>query len=114
MAAFAIGLRTPLDHLCLTYFALCGLLRLARFNVTAANVPHDETGKAKYFEGTPIPTSMFWVGVMAYLVSQDWMLDNIPFGVAGEGTFFEFHPIVLVFALHGCLMVSKTIRLPKP
>ncbi|POS88337.1 phosphatidylserine synthase, partial [Erysiphe pulchra] len=42
-AAFAIGLRTPVDHFILTFFVLCGLTRLARFNITVANLPKDST-----------------------------------------------------------------------
>ncbi|RDW60407.1 CDP-diacylglycerol-serine O-phosphatidyltransferase [Aspergillus mulundensis] len=113
-AAFALGIRTPLDHLFLTFFVLCGLTRLARFNVTAAVLPKDKTGKSKYFEGTPIPTTLSIVGVMAYWVSQEWILEDIPLGVAAQGTALEFHPIVLLFVLHGCLMVSKTLHIPKP
>ncbi|KAL3446628.1 hypothetical protein BJX65DRAFT_278938 [Aspergillus insuetus] len=113
-AAFALGVRTPLDHLFLSFFVLCGLTRLARFNVTAAVLPKDKTGKSKYFEGTPIPTTLSIVGFMAYWVSQDWILEDLPLGIAAQGTMFEFHPIVLLFVLHGCLMVSKTLHIPKP
>jgi len=113
-AAFALGIRTSLDHLFLAFFVLCGLTRLARFNVTVALVPKDKSGKSKYFEGTPIPTTLGIVSLMAYWVSQGWTHENIPFGLIAEGTVFEFHPIVLMFALHGCLMVSKTIHIPKP
>lgn len=114
VSAFALGMRTPLDHLLLTYFALCGLLRLARFNVTASNVPHDASGKAKYFEGTPIPMSLSFVAIMSFWVSKGWIHDQIPFGVVGQNTMFEFHPIVLMFVAHGCTMISKTMRVPKP
>lgn len=113
-AAFALGIRTSLDHLFLAFFVLCGLTRLARFNVTVAVLPKDKSGKSKYFEGTPIPTTLAIVSLMAYWVSQSWTHENIPFGLLAEGTIFEFHPIVLMFALHGCLMVSKTIHIPKP
>ncbi|RAH72217.1 Gar1-domain-containing protein [Aspergillus aculeatinus CBS 121060] len=113
-AAFAIGIRTPVDHFFLTFFVLCGLTRLARFNVTVAVLPKDKTGKSKYFEGTPIPTTLSIAAFMAYCVSQDWVQDNLPLGLAGEGTAFEFHPLVLLFVLHGCLMVSKTLHIPKP
>lgn len=65
MAAFALGLRTSLDTLILTLFICAGVARLARFNVTTALVPHDKSGKAKYFEGLPIPTSLILVGGMA-------------------------------------------------
>jgi CDP-diacylglycerol--serine O-phosphatidyltransferase len=113
-AAFSLGLRTPVDHLLLTFFVLCGLTRLARFNVTVAMVPKDETGKSKYFEGTPIPMSLILVQTMAYWVYKGWTLAQIPLGLWLEGTFLEFHPVVFMFVLHGCLMVSKTLHIPKP
>ncbi|KAI0150590.1 CDP-diacylglycerol-serine O-phosphatidyltransferase [Xylariaceae sp. FL1272] len=112
--AFTIGFRSPLDHVFLTFFVLCGLTRLARFNVTAANIPHDASGKASYFEGTPIPTSLGVDALMAYWVSQDWILGNLPGGVWLEGSALEFHPIVLLFVVHGCLMCSKSLHVPKP
>ncbi|TID14416.1 phosphatidylserine synthase [Venturia nashicola] len=112
--AFAIGLRTPVDHLFLTFFVLCGLTRLARFNVTVAALPKDATGKSKYFEGTPIPTTLMEDSIMAYWVSKGWVLENLPLGVIGAGTPWEFHPIVGMFVLHGCFMVSKSIHIPKP
>lgn len=113
-AAFALGIRTSLDHVLLTFFVLCGLTRLARFNVTVAVLPKDKSGKSKYFEGTPIPTTLGIVGLMAYWVSQSWTHESIPFGLVAEGTIFEFHPVALMFVLHGCMMVSKTIHIPKP
>ncbi|OQE01911.1 hypothetical protein PENSOL_c003G05004 [Penicillium solitum] len=113
-AAFALGIRTSLDHVFLTFFVLCGLTRLARFNVTVAVLPKDQTGKSKYFEGTPIPTTLSIASLMAYWVSQSWTHENIPLGLVAEGTIFEFHPVVLMFVLHGCMMVSKTIHIPKP
>jgi CDP-diacylglycerol---serine O-phosphatidyltransferase len=112
-AAFSLGLRTPLDHLLLTFFVLCGLTRLARFNVTVALLPKDATGKSKYFEGTPIPTSLAEASLMAYWVWNGWTHGNVPLGTVGSGL-FEVHPVVLIWVLHGCLMVSKTIHIPKP
>ncbi|KAI9850751.1 MAG: CDP-diacylglycerol-serine O-phosphatidyltransferase [Thelocarpon superellum] len=113
-AAFAVGLRTPLDHLLLTFFVLCGLTRLARFNVTVAALPKDKTGKSQYFEGTPIPTTLSIAAAMAYWVQQGWVLDDLPLGVWAQGTWAEFHPIVGVFLISGCLMISKTLHIPKP
>lgn len=98
----------------LTFFVLCGLSRLARFNVTVSSLPKDATGKSKYFEGTPIPTTLALVNLMAFWLWKGWVLDDVPFGVALKGTAFEFHPLGLMFVLHGCLMVSKTIKIPKP
>jgi CDP-diacylglycerol--serine O-phosphatidyltransferase len=114
-AAFAMGFRSPVDHLLLTFFVLCGLTRLARFNVTVAMLPKDETGKSKYFEGTPIPFACLTVSsIMAFCVWQGWILDDLPFGVVFPGTILEFHPLVALFVLNGSLMVSKTLHVPKP
>ncbi|KAK5995764.1 CDP-diacylglycerol--serine O-phosphatidyltransferase [Cladobotryum mycophilum] len=114
MVAFSIGLRSFADTVGLTFFVLCGLTRLARFNVTVAVLPKDGTGKSKYFEGTPIPTSLGLDTFMAYWVHQGWILENLPLGTWYTGTCLEFHPVVLLFVIHGCMMTSKTIRIPKP
>lgn len=90
-----------------------GLTRLARFNVTVAMLPKDATGKSQYFEGTPIPTSLALASMMAYWVSQGWTGANVPLGTWGSG-WLEFHPVALLWVLHGCLMISKTIHIPKP
>ncbi|KAL6898775.1 CDP-diacylglycerol--serine O-phosphatidyltransferase [Trichoderma evansii] len=114
MVAFSIGLRTSADTIGLTFFVLCGLTRLARFNVTVAVLPKDASGKSTFFEGTPIPTSLGLDALMAYWLQQGWILENVPFGTVFTGTSLEFHPIVLLFVIHGCMMTSKTIRIPKP
>jgi CDP-diacylglycerol---serine O-phosphatidyltransferase len=112
---FAIGFQTPLDQLILSFYVLCGLTRLARFNVTVAVLPKDKTGKSKYFEGIPIPFACLTIStVLAFFVSQGWIHDGIPLGVALKGTPLEFHPSVACFLLNGCLMVSKTLQIPKP
>jgi len=112
--AFAIGFRTFVDRLALTFFVLCGLLRLARFNVTVSSLPKDKSGKSKYFEGTPTPTSMAISMLMAWWVSQGWVQEQLPLGVMGAGTWWEWHPVVGVFVLHGCAMISKSLKIPKP
>lgn len=114
MCAFTLGLRSTLDTLILTFFVLCGLTRLARFNVTAQFLPKDATGKSHYFEGTPIPTTLSIAAAMAVWVKKGWVHDQIPFGVLAEGTALEVHPVALVFALWGCMMTSKSIKIPKP
>ena len=116
-AAFALGLRTPLDALLLSFFVLCGLTRLARFNVTVSNLPKDATGKSKYFEGFPIPTSLSIVGAMAACILLGHVEggeSGVVGGNMGEGTMLEFHPVVGVFVVWGCALVSRTIHIPKP
>ena len=114
MCAFAIGMRTNIDQLLLTCFVLGGLARLARFNVTTGNVPKDASGKAAYFEGLPIPTSLTIAGLMGFWVSQGWVQHKIPFGTIMQGSIFEMHPMVGLFIGHACCMISKTLHIPKP
>jgi CDP-diacylglycerol---serine O-phosphatidyltransferase len=108
---FVLGLRGALDVPVLLYFVACGTSRLARFNVTAAALA-DESGKVKYFEGTPIPTSLLLVGVLAWFAWKGHTGENLPLGrlLVGELT---FHPAVLMYALLGSTMISKTLRIPK-
>jgi CDP-diacylglycerol---serine O-phosphatidyltransferase len=104
--AFAAGLDTAVDALGLTFFALCGLSRLARYNVTAEALSAD-TGKVAYFEGTPIPTSIVPLGLLMLGFHGDTLL---PTRLAG----LDFHLMTLVFVLSGTLMISKTLKIPKP
>ena len=62
--AFAAGLDGGWDCVLLIYFVCCGVSRLARYNVTAEALS-EGADKVKYFEGTPIPTSVVLVGVLA-------------------------------------------------
>jgi len=110
--AFAVGMRGELDVLVLLYFVACGISRLARFNVTAAELS-DRSGKVAYFEGTPIPTSTVLVLGLAGLAGLGSTGPDLPFGAIGIGG-ADLHPLVLLFALSGSLMISKTLRIPKP
>lgn len=112
--AFAIGFRTTVDVLFLAFWVLCGLTRLARFNISVNNIPKDKHGKSQYFEGLPIPTNLFWVGFMALLVYKDWIHDNLPFGIVFQDTLFEFHLVTIGFVLQGCAEISKSLKIPKP
>jgi CDP-diacylglycerol--serine O-phosphatidyltransferase len=104
--AFAIGIDSALDQAVLIFFALCGLSRLARFNVTAETLAAG-TGKVKYFEGTPIPTSVVPLGLALAAFRYG---DLFPVSVLGA----PLHLPVLLFFVSGCLMISKTLRIPKP
>jgi CDP-diacylglycerol---serine O-phosphatidyltransferase len=108
-------MRTVVDTLILTFFLLAGLSRLARFNVTAASLPKDSTGKAKYFEGLPIPTTLALVTMMGVWLYNGWheAQEGLPFGVLFEHTTLEVHISSLIFFLWGCGMVSKSLRVPK-
>jgi CDP-diacylglycerol---serine O-phosphatidyltransferase len=109
---FAVGLRGGWDSVILAYFVACGLSRLARYNVTSGALA-DETGKVRYFEGTPIPTSMLLVALLGVLFWQGKILDALPLGAFKIGP-FVLHPLSLVYLLSGSAMISKTLRIPKP
>ena len=109
--AFAAGLDGGWDCLVLVYFVCCGVSRLARYNVTAEALS-EGADKVRYFEGTPIPTSVVLVGVLAWAAWQGRVGDAVWGGAWMLGP-WQLHPLVLLFALSGTLMVSKTLRIPK-
>ncbi len=109
--AYGCGMQGLYDRIVLAYFVACGVSRLARYNVTAETLS-EGTGKVKYFEGTPIPMSILLVAVMAIATYYGAVREDLWFGetmIAG----FKFHPLVLMFAVSGSLMISR-IRIPKP
>jgi CDP-diacylglycerol--serine O-phosphatidyltransferase len=109
---YACGLQGGWDWLVLSYFVCCGVSRLARYNVTAESLSGGGD-KVKYFEGTPIPTSLALVIVLAVAAWQGRIGDALWFGELRLGPWL-LHPLVLMFALSGSLMISKTLRIPKP
>jgi CDP-diacylglycerol--serine O-phosphatidyltransferase len=109
---FAAGLQGGWDAAALVYFVCCGVSRLARYNVTAEQLAADESGKVKYFEGTPIPTSVVLTGLLAWAAWQDRLGERLWGGVLALGP-WELHPLALLFVLSGSLMISKTLHIPK-
>jgi CDP-diacylglycerol--serine O-phosphatidyltransferase len=108
--AYGCGMQGLYDCIVLVIFVACGVSRLARYNVTAEKL--SEGGdKVKYFEGTPIPTSLVLVIMLAVAAWQGALDDSLWFG-STELAGFRFHPLVLLFIASGSLMVSR-IRIPK-
>lgn len=110
---YGLGLRGGWDMLVLTYFVVCGVSRLARFNATTATLTDEATGKVKYFEGTPIPTSVVIVGVLALASWLGRTGGDLWFGAVRVGPAW-FHPFSLIYAASGSAMISATLRIPKP
>jgi CDP-diacylglycerol--serine O-phosphatidyltransferase len=104
--AFAAGLDSVIDQLILVYFVGCGVSRLARFNITAEALSGHE-GKVKYFEGTPIPTSVVPLALLMLAFATGQLYPVHLFGA-------KLHLVSLIFLLSGSLMISKTLRIPKP
>ena len=108
--AYGCGMQGLYDRIVLVYFVACGVSRLARYNVTA-DALSEGSDKVKYFEGTPIPTSIVLVGLLALAAWSGAVRENLWWGevrLAG----FTLHPFVLLFALSGSLMISR-LRIPK-
>ncbi len=109
---YALGLKGSLDLLVLLYFVVCGVSRLARFNVTAESLTTSE-GKVSHFEGTPIPTSLLLVAVLAIAFAQGAVNDQLWLGEVHLGP-LTLHPLVLMYALSGSAMVATSLKIPKP
>lgn len=109
--AYACGMQGGWDWIVLSYFVCCGVSRLARYNVTAETLS-DGGDKVKHFEGTPIPSSLLLVLLLAVAAWQGRIGEALWLGQVQIGPWM-LHPLVLVFALSGSLMISKTLRIPK-
>jgi CDP-diacylglycerol--serine O-phosphatidyltransferase len=108
--AYGCGMQGLYDRLVLIMFVACGVSRLARFNVTA-DALSEGSDKVRYFEGTPIPTSLLLVIMLGVAAARGALHAELWFGslqIAGA----TLHPLVLFFALSGSLMISR-IRFPK-
>jgi CDP-diacylglycerol--serine O-phosphatidyltransferase len=110
--AYAVGMSGGWDAVALLYFVACGISRLARYNVTADSLA-GARGKVTYFEGVPIPSSTLLVLLLVWLTWLGRIGPALPLGMVGLGP-FALHPLVLLFVLSGSLMISKTLRVPKP
>ncbi len=111
--AWALGMRGGLDMAILIFFVASGISRLARYNATAAELTDDSSGKVKYYEGTPIPTSIVLVVVLAIAYTQGAVGNDFWLGsteILGMG----WHPLSTMYFLSGCAMISGTLRIPKP
>lgn len=110
--AYAVGMSGGWDAVALLYFVACGISRLARYNVTADSLA-GARGKVTYFEGVPIPSSTLLVLLLVLLTWLGRIGPALPLGMVALGP-FALHPLVLLFVLSGSLMISKTLRVPKP
>jgi len=108
--AYACGMQGLFDRIVLVFFVTCGVSRLARYNVTAEELSAG-SDKVAYFEGTPIPTSLVLVAVLFAAAMQGALGERLWFGVIEIGG-FRLHPLVLLYAVSGSLMISR-LKIPK-
>jgi CDP-diacylglycerol--serine O-phosphatidyltransferase len=71
------------------------------------------TGKVKYFEGTPIPSSVIIVAILGVAFAQQAIDSALWLGAYRLGP-ATLHPLVLLYLINGMAMISATLRIPKP
>ncbi len=110
MIGYGFGMQGLYDRIVLAFFVACGVSRLARYNVTVEELSAG-TGKVKYFEGTPIPTSFLILCVLAVAVSRGALGEHM---WLGKVSLFGhvLHPLTLIFGFSGSLMISR-VHIPK-
>ena len=111
---FTLGLRGGWDMLCLTYFVVCGVSRLARFNVTSSTLTDEHTGKVRYFEGTPIPTSILLVALLARRAVARPRRRRPVVRLDSRSDRRVSTRWCSLYVLSGSAMISATLRIPKP
>lgn len=109
--AYGAGMDGLWDRVILIYFVACGVSRLARYNITAEALAQGGD-KVRYFEGTPIPSSLLLVVVIAIAAMNGATGSNLWLGTVHLGP-WQLHPLVLMFAVSGSLMISRTLHIPK-
>lgn len=110
--AYASGLNHVLDVAVLVVLVCCGVGRLARYNVTAAQLG-GPGGRVPFYQGTPITFVLPWVLLLTVSVVAGHGGALLPGGVVGEGM-WAFHPLSLGLLVSAAAMVSRTLRIPKP
>ena len=103
---FAAGLGGGWDVVALVYFVVAG--SAGWHDITSLPKALGGRDKVAYFEGTPIPTSVVLTAVLALAAWTDGG-NNLYGGVWSLG--WDLHPLALLFALSGTLMISKTLHI---
>ena len=107
---FTLDLKGMWDSICLCFYVLCGVSRLARYNATSHLKKDKKSGKVKYYSGLPIPGGLFLVLLLA--IDHYWY-DSYLVGFGNVKILTkDFRPLSLLYVVFGFLMIS-TIRIPK-
>eukprot|EP00484_Ammonia_sp_Unknown_P011611 CAMPEP_0197055132 /NCGR_PEP_ID=MMETSP1384-20130603/57817_1 /TAXON_ID=29189 /ORGANISM="Ammonia sp." /LENGTH=160 /DNA_ID=CAMNT_0042488595 /DNA_START=182 /DNA_END=664 /DNA_ORIENTATION=- len=109
---FTLNLKGMWDSVCLCFYVLCGVSRLARYNATSHLAKDKKTGKVTFYAGLPIPGGLLLVLLLAI---DHFLLDShlVNFGNVKDPVFRkDFRPLSVLYIIFGFLMIS-TIRIPK-
>lgn len=107
-----MGFNTIVDQAILIFFVLCGLTRLARFNVAAGFVPRDDKGKPLYHEG--LATAYAALVLMTAAAAGVWLnvvSDVLEASMVFAGSCFEFHSVMGAVVVMSFMMTSKRLHI---
>jgi CDP-diacylglycerol---serine O-phosphatidyltransferase len=109
---YSLGFRTPVDQVVLVFWVLCGVARLARFNVSAHLVPKDKDGRALYHVGLAVPYAALIVSTaVAVSAWLEWTSKQLLLYSLLPSTLFEFHPTLVPVVALGAMMTSKRLKI---
>lgn len=109
---YCVGLQSPADQLAVVYYVLCGLTRLARFNMTVELIPKNALGRASYIEGLPTAYAALIIStVVAVLAWTDQISQtNTGYSLLAE-SFVSIHWATIPVLALSTAMASKRLRL---
>lgn len=108
---YSLGLRTPADQAILSFFVLCGVARLARFNVSSHLTPKDVDGKSLYHEGLPTAYAALIISTAVAVAQWLSVTDDLASKVSFPSTWGEVHIATVPLIVLGAGMVSKRFKL---
>lgn len=108
---YCAGYDTAMDQAIAAFFVLCGLLRLARFNVIVSLVPRNALGRAMYMEGLPTAYAGIIITSAVALADELGLLMRPELsGTLFAGSIFETHHVMLAVLILAAAMASKRLR----
>lgn len=108
---YSLGLRTAADQAILSFFVLCGVARLARFNVSSHLTPKDVDGKSLYHEGLPTAYAALIISTTVAVAQWLSVTDDLASKVSFPGTWGGVHIATVPLIVLGAGMVSKRFKL---
>lgn len=100
MICYMLGVRGMLGGIAIGYYCICGVIRLAYFNVLETNRQMDENGGEKVYHGLPI-TSISIILPLTFLLE-----------FAIEEKYFPVVLIVMLFVVGTCFILDFQMKKP--
>lgn len=96
---FTLDLKGMWDSICLGFYVICGISRLARYNTIST------LSKVKYYRGLPIPGGL---GLVLLLAIDNFLMNSFLVNYGNIKIFSkDFRPLSLLYVIFGLLMISN-------